>query len=104
MARTSSALKANRAAIRKTSRNRVRLAAIDKLVRQTKRLETPDAKIAIALQQAIDKAASRGIIHANRAARLKSRLLSNRETVKVVLAATKKKSTPARRTKKPVKK
>lgn len=103
MTRTSSALKANRAAQTKTIRNRRRLATIDKLIRQSKRSVPSAPEIAISLQRAIDKAASRGVIHPNRAARMKSRL-SKAATSKNGSTTTVTKKITSRRAKKTTKK
>jgi ribosomal protein S20 len=100
MTRTSSALKANRSAIRKTAQNKRRLTAIDKLIRQAKNQGL--AEVTQSLQKAIDKAAARGVIHQNRASRLKSRLLATRTATAAATTSTKKKVT--KRTKKPTQK
>ena len=93
MSRTSSALKANRGAIRKAAYNRRRLVAIDKLVRQTKHGAILTDESTRNLQKAIDKAAARGVIHSNRASRMKSRLLKSGQKVRTATPTRSKKKT-----------
>lgn len=81
MARSQAALKAGRSSLRKRLHNRIRLVAIDKLVRGIKHASQPSSEQVREFQKAIDKAASRGVLAKNRAARMKHRLLKQRATV-----------------------
>ncbi|MDR5710178.1 MAG: 30S ribosomal protein S20 [Armatimonadota bacterium] len=71
--RTPSALKRQRQTLKRTLRNRAWRSRIRTLIKKARELGTPEA-----VQQAIraiDKAAAKGIIHRNTAARRKSRLM-----------------------------
>ncbi|MCS7173968.1 MAG: 30S ribosomal protein S20 [Armatimonadetes bacterium] len=71
--RTPSALKRQRQTLKRTLRNRAWRSRIRTLTKKARELRTPEAvRQAI---QAIDKAAAKGIIHRNTAARRKSRLM-----------------------------
>lgn len=74
MAITSSAKKAHRASLRKREFNVVRAKALKESTKAAKKAMTPEA-VAKAFQ-AIDKAAKRGIIKKNTAARKKARLVA----------------------------
>lgn len=74
MAITSSAKKAHRASLRKREFNLVRAKAMKEATKGAKKTMSPEA-VSKAFQ-AIDKAAKRGIIKKNAAARKKSRLVA----------------------------
>ncbi len=74
MAITSSAKKAHRASLKKREFNVVRAKALKDSVKGAKKAMTPES-LSKAFQ-AIDKAAKRGIIKKNTAARKKSRLVA----------------------------
>lgn len=74
MAITSSAKKAHRASLRKREFNLVRAKAMKDASKTAKKAMTPEALSKA--YQAIDKAAKRGIIKKNTAARKKSRLVA----------------------------
>lgn len=78
MPRTSSAKKALRAASRKRARNLAYLKQIKQLIKLTRRglvAGKASKKIELAkFNQLVDKAAKVGVVHKNKAARLKSRL------------------------------
>lgn len=74
MAITSSAKKAHRASLRKREFNLVRAKALKESTKAAKKSSSPES-LAKAFQ-AIDKAAKRGIIKKNAAARKKSRLVA----------------------------
>ncbi len=71
--RTRSALKRQRQTIKRTLRNRAWKSKVKTLVKKALALGTPEALREA--QKAIDKAASKGILHPNAAARRKSRLM-----------------------------
>ena len=80
MANTLSARKRVRASLRKRQHNRAGRSAVKTLVARARRVGgTPDASMAgVELRQAIralDKAAEKGVLHPNNAARRKSRLM-----------------------------
>lgn len=79
MANTKSAKKAVRASERKYARNRPIKSSVRTAVTKARRLlNTHDATSADAVREAmraLDKAAQKGVIHANNAARKKSRLM-----------------------------
>ncbi len=71
--RTRSALKRQRQTLKRTLRNRAWKSRMKTLIKKAQQLLTPEA-----LREAIkviDKAAAKGIIHRNTAARRKSRLM-----------------------------
>jgi len=79
MANTSAAKKAMRADVGRTLRNRSAKSAVKtKIVRFRRATTTPGAEqvaeLAIAAISSLDRAASKGILHSNNAARRKSRL------------------------------
>lgn len=80
MANTKSALKALRVAERRRQRNRGQRSAIKTSIRQAEKLaaegqEAAAAEAARLAVRALDKAAGKGIVHPNNAARCKSRLM-----------------------------
>ncbi len=80
--RTRSALKRQRQTLKRTLRNRAWKSRMKTLIKKARELPTPEAlREAI---QVIDKAAAKGIIHRNTAARRKSRLV---KAVQKALAA-----------------
>ena len=86
MANTSSAKKAQRAALRRRVFNLRRSRAMKDSVKEIgKLLHAKDASKAAAqlpaLQKAADKAVRRGVIHANTAARMKSRIAKRLRTI-----------------------
>ena len=114
--RTASAKKQARASVRRTQRNRaVRSEVKTKIVKARRSLtETPVAEsdrraIAMDAIRALDRAASKGVLHRNNAARRKARL--TRQLVRLggvpavaAGAGRTKKAAPAAAAKKPVKK
>jgi small subunit ribosomal protein S20 len=114
--RTASAKKQARASVRRTQRNRaVRSEVKTKIVKARRSLtETPVAEsdrhaIAMDAIRALDRAASKGVLHRNNAARRKARL--TRQLVRLggvpavaAGAGRTKKAAPAPAAKKPVKK
>ena len=81
MANHPSAEKRNRQRIRRTERNRSVKGAVRTLLKKARAaLATPDAKVAesagavAAAIKAVDRAASKGVVHPKMAARAKSRL------------------------------
>jgi small subunit ribosomal protein S20 len=114
--RTASAKKQARASVRRTQRNRaVRSEVKTKIVKARRSLtETPVAEsdrhaIAMDAIRALDRAASKGVLHRNNAARRKARL--TRQLVRLggvpavaAGASRTKKAAPAAVAKKPVKK
>lgn len=71
--RTRSALKRLRQTLKRTLRNRSAKSRIKTLVKKARLTRDPEAvRTAV---KAIDKAASKGVLHANAAARRKSRLM-----------------------------
>jgi len=81
MAITSSAKKAHRASLKKREFNLARAKALKESVKGAKKASTPET-LSKAFQ-AIDKAAKRGIIKKNTAARKKSRLVAQLRKVEV---------------------
>jgi small subunit ribosomal protein S20 len=71
--RTRSALKRQRQTLKRTLRNRAWKSKVKTLIKKARTLGTPEA--VREAQKAIDKAASKGILHPNAAARRKSRLM-----------------------------
>ena len=76
MANTASALKRIRSNNRKRLRNRMVRARTRTAIRGAREAEAPEAREAtLAAISALDRAASKGVIHPNNAARRKSRLM-----------------------------
>jgi len=71
--RTRSAMKRQRQTLKRTLRNRAWKSKVKTLIKKARALGTPEALREA--QKAIDKAASKGILHPNAAARRKSRLM-----------------------------
>ena len=81
MANTQSAKKRVRASLRKRDRNRSTRSAVKTLVSRARRPAVPDAASLTSEEvrraiSALDKAAEKGVLHANNASRRKSRLMS----------------------------
>src|SRR2546423_4176925 len=81
MANTQSAKKRVRASVRKRDRNRSTRSAVKTLVSRARRPALPDAASLTSDEvrraiSALDKAAEKGVLHANNASRRKSRLMS----------------------------
>src|SRR2546423_3993013 len=81
MANTQSAKKRVRASLRKRDRNRSTRSAVKTLVSRARRPAVPDAASMTSDEvrraiSALDKAAEKGVLHANNASRRKSRLMS----------------------------
>jgi small subunit ribosomal protein S20 len=81
MANTQSAKKRVRASLRKRDRNRSTRSAVKTLVSRARRPALPDAASLTSEEvrraiSALDKAAEKGVLHANNASRRKSRLMS----------------------------
>ncbi len=81
MANTQSAKKRVRASLRKRDRNRSTRSAVKTLVSRARRPALPDAASLTSDEvrraiSALDKAAEKGVIHANNASRRKARLMS----------------------------
>ena len=81
MANTQSAKKRVRASLRKRDRNRSTRSAVKTLVSRARRPAVPDAASLTSEDvrraiSALDKAAEKGVLHANNASRRKSRLMS----------------------------
>jgi small subunit ribosomal protein S20 len=81
MANTRSAKKRVRASLRKRDRNRSTRSAVKTLVSRARRPALPDAASMTSEEvrraiSALDKAAEKGVLHANNASRRKSRLMS----------------------------
>jgi small subunit ribosomal protein S20 len=81
MANTQSAKKRVRASIRKRDRNRSTRSAVKTLVSRARRPALPDAASLTSEEvrraiSALDKAAEKGVLHANNASRRKARLMS----------------------------
>ena len=81
MANTQSAKKRVRASLRKRDRNRSTRSAVKTLVSRARRPALPDAASLTSDEvrraiSALDKAAEKGVLHANNASRRKSRLMS----------------------------
>jgi len=74
MARKPSALKAQRAAIRRRTMNSRREITLEHLLREFRKTEKPGVDLQKKIQQAIDKAAGREVLHHRTAARMKSRI------------------------------
>jgi small subunit ribosomal protein S20 len=74
MANTRSATKRARQTLKRSLRNRSVLTRLRTMQKQARSTQTPSADQIRALISAIDKAAKRGIIHENVAARRKARL------------------------------
>ncbi len=107
MANTTSARKAQRQTVRRTLRNRSTRSAVKTFLKKaTAAVSDRDAAAVEAVRlavRALDKAAQKGIIHRNNAARHKSRLMSRLHALSVapepVAAAPT--ATPATRTRRP---
>jgi small subunit ribosomal protein S20 len=81
MANTQSAKKRVRASLRKRDRNRSTRSAVKTLVSRARRPAVPDAASLTSEEvrraiSALDKAAEKGVLHANNASRRKARLMS----------------------------
>jgi small subunit ribosomal protein S20 len=81
MANTQSAKKRVRASLRKRNRNRATRSAVKTLVTRARRPAIPDAATLTSDEvrraiSALDKAAEKGVLHANNASRRKSRLMA----------------------------
>jgi small subunit ribosomal protein S20 len=81
MANTQSAKKRVRASLRKRDRNRSTRSAVKTLVSRARRPALPDAaslasEVVRRAISALDKAAEKGVLHANNASRRKARLMS----------------------------
>ena len=81
MANTQSAKKRVRASLRKRNRNRATRSAVKTLVTRARRPAVPDAASLTSEEvrraiSALDKAAEKGVLHANNASRRKSRLMA----------------------------
>jgi len=81
MANTQSAKKRVRASLRKRDRNRSTRSAVKTLVSRARRPAVPDAADLTSEEvrraiSALDKAAEKGVLHANNASRRKARLMS----------------------------
>lgn len=74
MARKPSALKAQRAAVRRRTMNNRREITLERLLREYRKADKPTVELQKQIQQAIDKAAGREVLHHRTAARMKSRL------------------------------
>lgn len=83
MARKPSALKAQRASIRRRIDNHRRSLTVDRLLREYRKTDQSGAKLAQNLQQALDKAAGRQVIHHRRVDRIKSRLARRTAITKI---------------------
>jgi small subunit ribosomal protein S20 len=97
MANTQSAKKRVRASIRKRDRNRSTRSAVKTLVSRARRPALPEAASLTSEEvrraiSALDKAAEKGVLHANNASRRKARLMS----ALAKLAPTAPKPAPAR--------
>ena len=97
MANTQSAKKRVRASIRKRDRNRSTRSAVKTLVSRARRPALPEAASLTSEEvrraiSALDKAAEKGVLHANNASRRKARLMS----ALAKLAPTAPKPVPAR--------
>jgi small subunit ribosomal protein S20 len=81
MANTQSAKKRVRASLRKRNRNRATRSAVKTLVSRARRPAVPDS-VSLTSEEvrraisSLDKAAEKGVLHANNASRRKSRLMS----------------------------
>jgi small subunit ribosomal protein S20 len=113
MANTQSAKKRVRASLRKRDRNRSTRSAVKTLVSRARRPALPEAASLTSEEvrraiSALDKAAEKGVLHANNASRRKARLMSALAKLapaagKTVPAKTSAKAAPAARAaKKPV--
>ena len=81
MANTQSAKKRVRASLRKRNRNRATRSAVKTLVTRARRPAIPDSVTMTSDEvrraiSALDKAAEKGVLHANNASRRKSRLMA----------------------------
>src|SRR5438477_7736738 len=105
MANTQSAKKRVRASLRKRDRNRSTRSAVKTLVSRARRPALPDAASLTSEEvrraiSALDKAAEKGVLHANNASRRKARLMSALAKLAPVAetpqkATAKSKATPA---------
>lgn len=98
MANTQSAKKRVRASLRKRDRNRSTRSAVKTLVSRARRPALPEAASLTSEDvrraiSALDKAAEKGVLHANNASRRKARLMS--ALAKLAPAATEPKATKA---------
>ncbi len=75
MPRTKSAKKALRQARRRRERNKAHVSALKTAVKKGRAASPGDASAVGKAEQALDRAARKGLIHKNRAARQKSRLV-----------------------------
>jgi len=96
MANTQSAKKRVRASLRKRDRNRSTRSAVKTLVSRARRPALPEAASLTSEEvrraiSALDKAAEKGVLHANNASRRKARLMS--ALAKLAPAATAPKAT-----------
>jgi small subunit ribosomal protein S20 len=110
MANTRSAKKRVRASLRKRDRNRSTRSAVKTLVSRARRPALPEAASLTSEEvrraiSALDKAAEKGVLHANNASRRKARLMSAlaklAPAATVPKAAAKASASPASPTKKP---
>jgi len=114
MANTQSAKKRVRASLRKRDRNRSTRSAVKTLVSRARRPALPDAASLTSEEvrraiSALDKAAEKGVLHANNASRRKARLMSALAKLAPATAsapkpATKASAKPATPAKKPASK
>lgn len=74
MARKPNALKAQRAAVRRRTMNNHREITLERLLREFRKTDKPGVELQKQVQQAIDKAASREVLHHKTASRMQSRL------------------------------
>ena len=94
MANTQSAKKRVRASLRKRDRNRSTRSAVKTLVSRARRPALPDASSLTSDEvrraiSALDKAAEKGVLHANNASRRKARLMSALAKLAPTAATTK---------------
>src|SRR6202521_3509361 len=104
MANTQSAKKRVRASLRKRDRNRSTRSAVKTLVSRARRPALPEAASLTSEEvrraiSALDKAAEKGVLHANNASRRKARLMS--ALAKLAPAATQPKATTTKASAKP---
>ena len=95
MANTQSAKKRVRASLRKRDRNRSTRSAVKTLVSRARRPALPDAASLTSEEvrraiSALDKAAEKGVLHANNASRRKARLMSALAKLATAAEATEK--------------
>ena len=114
MANTRSAKKRVRASLRKRDRNRSTRSAVKTLVSRARRPAIPDTASLTSEEtrraiSALDKAAEKGVLHANNASRRKARLMSalaklTAQKAAPTKSAPKRAATPTGGAKKPVEK